>query len=98
MTFVSATMVLYRNDGIETALPRSASRSDSRMTSGASSHNQSGTPSFPGGRPSRSWKFVCVYPGQTAVTVTPRARYSALAQRENEMIHAFAAEYVDRGM
>ena len=70
----TAQIALYRLLGTDTAFPRSASRSDSSTTRGTSSHSQSGIPSSPRGRPSRTWKSVCVYPGQTDVTVTPRPR------------------------
>ena len=73
-------------DGTETALPRATSRSDSDTTSRARSHIQSGTPSWPGGRPARSWNCVWVNPGHTAVTVTPRRAYRPFAQRLKDVL------------
>ena len=95
---MSATIALYRSDGTETALPRATSRSDSATTSRASSHIQGATPSWPGGSPIRSWKLVCVKPGHTAVTVTPRPAYRPFAQRLKLMSQPLHAPYVERGM
>src|SRR5699024_8195497 len=53
-------IAVYLLLGTDTALPRSASRSDSSTTRGASSHSQSEIPSSPRARPSRAWKSVCV--------------------------------------
>ena len=41
--------------------------------------------------PIRSWNSVLVNPGHSAVTVTPRSRYSLAAHSLKLFTHAFAA-------
>ena len=77
---------LYRSDGIDTDLPRAASRSEVGARRPAPwSHRKSEIPSSPGSSPIRSWKLVCGEAGAHRRDGDPTRRVLAFAQRLKSM-------------